>query len=213
MRLGALVSKGDVLAQMDGGNLRIEMSGVQAELAAARKRRDSALAQGETAQSQIARSEMKRHQAQIELLNEQLKHLEIRSPIDGMVVAGDLDKAEGAPLEMGQTVFEVAPLDRMVVEVAVEQTEIGYARAGMPVEIKLNAFPFRSWQGAIKSISPSAEIVSDEAVFVAEVEIANDEMTLKPGMEGTAKVRGDKASLGWILFHRPWESVRYWMVW
>lgn len=213
VKLGDMVSEGDVLAHMDGGNLRIELSGLQAELAAARKRRDSALAQGEVAQSQIARSEMMRHQAQIDLLNERLKNLEIRSPIDGLVVAGDLDKAEGAPLEMGQTVFEVAPLDRMLVEVAIEQSEIGYARPGMPVDIKLNAFPFRSWDGTVKSICPSTEIVNDKAVFVAEVEIDNDEMKLKPGMEGTAKVRADRACLGWSLFHRPWESVRYWTVW
>ncbi len=213
VKLGDVVSKGDVLAQMDGGNLRIELSGLQAELAAAKKKRDSALAQGEVAQSQIARSEMRRHQSRIDLLNERLKNLEIRSPIDGLVVAGDLEKAEGAPLEMGQTVFEVAPLDRMLVEVAIEQSEIGYARPGMPVDIKLNAFPFRSWDGTVKSICPSTEIVNDKAVFVAEVEIENEEMKLKPGMEGTAKVRTDRACLGWSLFHRPWESVRYWTVW
>lgn len=211
--LGDVVSAGDVLAHMDGGNLKIELLGVEAERAAARKRRDTALAQGEVAQSQIARSEMRRNQARIDLLNEQLKNLEIRSPIDGLIVAGDLDKAEGAPLEMGQTVFEVAPLDRMLVEVAVEQAEIGYVQAEMPVDIKLNAFPFRSWTGTVKCICPSTEIVNDKAVFVAEVEIENEEMKLKPGMEGTAKIRAERACLGWSLFHRPWETVRYWMVW
>ena len=213
VKLGAVVAKGDSLAQMDAGNLKIELSGLQAEMSAAQKKRDSALALGEVAQSQIARSEMRRHQSQIDLLNERLKNLEIRSPIDGLVVAGDLEKAEGAPLEMGQTVFEVAPLDRMLVEVAIEQSEISYARPGMSVDIKLNAFPFRSWEGTVKSISPSTEIVKEKAVFVAEVEIENDELKLKPGMEGTAKVRADRACLGWSLFHRPWESVRYWTVW
>ena len=182
-------------------------------MSAARKKRDTALAQGEVAQSQIARSEMKRHQAKIDLLSEQLKNLEIRSPIDGLIVAGDLDKVEGAPLEMGQTVFEVAPLDRMLVEVAVEQGEVGYVRQEMPVDIKLNAFPFQSWKGTVKCICPSAEIVNDKAVFVAEVEIDNEEMKLKPGMEGTAKIRSDRACLGWSLFHRPWETIRYWTVW
>ena len=212
-KLGDVVTEGMVLAQMDGGNLKIELLGIEAELAAARKKRDTALAQGEVAQSQIARSEMRRHQAKIDLFNEQLKNLEIRSPIDGLIVAGDLDKVEGAPLEMGQTVFEVAPLDRMLVEVAVDQSEVGYVRPEMPVDIKLNAFPFRSWTGTVKCIFPSTEIVNDKAVFVAEVEIENDEMKLKPGMEGTAKIRSDLACLGWSLFHRPWETVRYWTVW
>lgn len=212
-KLGDVVTEGMVLAQMDGGNLKIELLGIEAELAAARKKRDTALAQGEVAQSQIARSEMRRHQAKIDLLTEQLKNLEIRSPIDGLIVAGDLDKVEGAPLEMGQTVFEVAPLDRMLVEVAIDQSEVGYVQPEMPVNIKLNAFPFRSWTGTVKCIFPSTEIVNDKAVFVAEVEIENDEMKLKPGMEGTAKIRSNRACLGWSLFHRPWETVRYWTVW
>ena len=213
VKLGDVVSEGTLLARMDGGNLKIELLGLEADLSAARKKRDTALAQGEVAQSQIARSEMKRHQAKIDLLSEQLKNLEIRSPIDGLIVAGDLDKVEGAPLEMGQTVFEVAPLDRMLVEVAVEQGEVGYVRQEMPVDIKLNAFPFQSWKGTVKCICPSAEIVNDKAVFVAEVEIDNEEMKLKPGMEGTAKIRSDRACLGWSLFHRPWETIRYWTVW
>ena len=213
VKLGDVVSEGTLLARMDGGNLRIELLGLEADLSAARKKRDTALAQGEVAQSQIARSEMGRHQAKIDLLNEQLKNLEIRSPIDGLIVAGELDKVEGTPLEMGQTVFEVAPLDRMLVEVAVDQSEVGYVRQDMPVDIKLNAFPFQSWSGTVKCICPSAEIVNDKSVFVAEVEIDNEEIKLKPGMEGTAKIRSDRACLGWSLFHRPWETIRYWTVW
>jgi multidrug efflux pump subunit AcrA (membrane-fusion protein) len=156
---------------------------------------------------------MRRHQAEIELLQQQLTNLEIRSPIDGLVVAGDLEKAEGAPLEMGQTVFEIAPLDRMVAEIAIDESEIPYARPGMDVSIKLNAFPFRKWQGTVQSISPSTEIVKDDSVFIAEVEIVNAEMLLKPGMEGSAKIVADRAPLGWSLFHRPYESLRYWMIW
>jgi RND family efflux transporter MFP subunit len=213
VKKGDLVEANAVVADMDEGNLRIELSAVEAELAAARKRRDSALALGEVAKSQIARSEMRRHQAEIELLQQQLTNLEIRSPIDGLVVAGDLEKAEGAPLEMGQTVFEIAPLDRMVAEIAIDESEIPYARPGMDVTIKLNAFPFRKWQGTVQSISPSTEIVKDDSVFIAEVEIVNAEMLLKPGMEGSAKIVADRAPLGWSLFHRPYESLRYWMIW
>ena len=61
---GDIVSKDQLLAQMDGRNLRIELSGLQAELAGAKKKRDLALAQGDIANSQIARSEMERFQLQ-----------------------------------------------------------------------------------------------------------------------------------------------------
>ena len=210
---GDIVSKDQLLAQMDGRILRIELSGLQAEYAGAKKKRDLALAQGDIANSQIARSEMKRHEARIRLLEQRTRNLEVCSPIDGIVVSGDLHKVEGAPLEMGQTLFEVAPLDQMISEIAIPESEIQYVKAGQEVSMKLSAFPFKTWAGTIKRIHPRAEIVDDESVFVAEVALKNDGVELRPGMKGSAKIQSGWAPLGWNLFHRPWETVRYWTIW
>jgi multidrug resistance efflux pump len=210
---GDIVTKDQLLARMDGRNLRIELSGLQAELAGAKKRRDLALAQGDIAKSQIARSEMDRFQSKIQLLEERTRNLEVCSPIDGIVVSGDLQKVEGAPLEMGQTLFEVAPLDQMISEIAIPEAEIQYVSSGQEVAIKLSAFPFKTWTGTIKRIHPRTEIVNDESVFVAEVALENEGIELKPGMQGSAKIQSGWAPLGWNLFHRPWETVRYWTIW
>ncbi|MEM9943406.1 MAG: efflux RND transporter periplasmic adaptor subunit [Planctomycetota bacterium] len=210
---GEIVQQGQIIARLDGRQLRIELSGLRAELDGARKKRDSALAQGDVANSQIARSEMERFQSKIELIEEQLNHLEVQAPMGGVVVNGDLEKVEGAPLEMGQTLFEIAPLDEMVAEVGIPESEIPYVSPGMDVKIKLNAFPFQTWQGQITNIYPSAELVENESVFIAQVKLANDQQKLRPGLKGYAKVKSDYAPLAWSYFHQPWESVRYWMVW
>ena len=60
---GDIVKKDQVLAKLDGRSVRIELAGVNAEHAGAKKRRDLALARGDVAESQIARSEMRRHAA------------------------------------------------------------------------------------------------------------------------------------------------------
>lgn len=210
---GDLVEQNQLIALLDGRQLRIELSGLRAEFDGARKRRDSALAQGEIATSQIARSEMKRHQSRITILEQQLGHLEVRAPISGIVVNGDLEKVEGAPLEMGQTLFEIAPLDEMLAEIGIPESEIKYAKPGMKVAIKLNAFPFKTWAGTIQQIQPRTEIIDDESVFVAQVKLSNPDNQLRPGMQGSAKITTRPGPIGWNLFHRPWESVRYWMIW
>lgn len=210
---GEIVEANQLLARMDGRTLRIELAGVQAEFDAAKKRRDSALATQDIAQSHIARSEMQRHQSQIELLNRRLENLEVKSPIEGIVVSGDLEKAEGAPLETGQTLFEVGPLDQMVAEILIPESEIRFVEAGQKVKIKLNAYPFRTFHGTVKHIHTRSEIVSDENVFVAEVVMDNEKGRLKPGMAGTAKINSGFYPLGWNLFHNAWEKVRYWTVW
>jgi hypothetical protein len=215
----SLVKNGDVvvqdqlLAQMDGRQLRIELAGLQAELVGARKKFDSELAAGNIAQSQIAKSEAERLKAKINLLIKRTESLEIRSPIDGVVVIGDLEKAQGASLRIGQALFEIAPLDQMYFEVAIPETEIKYAQPQMPVAMKLNAFPYQTWNAEIQLIHPSAEVIDNQNVFVAQALIENEDGSLRPGMKGKAKIKSGWAPLGWSLFHRPWETVRYWTVW
>ena len=213
VQYGDVVQTEQVLAIMDGRQLRIKLSGLQAEHNGAKKKRDSSLAKADYAQAQIALSEMKGLAAEIELLQQQVENLEIRSPIDGIIVSGDLEKVEGAPLEMGQTLYEVGPLDEMLAEVAIPESEIQYVKEGMPVTLKLDSFPFQNWYGEIQKIHPRTEIVDDESVFIAKVRIENDELLLRPGLNGTAKIRANSFPLGWNLFHRAWESVRYWTIW
>ncbi|MFT5299709.1 MAG: hypothetical protein ACI814_000482 [Mariniblastus sp.] len=213
VKSGDLVESNQIVAQLDGRQLRIELSALRAELDGAKKRRDSALAKGDIAISQIARSEMQRHEANAKILEERLGNLDVRSTIAGVVVSGDLEKAQGAPLEMGQTLFEIAPLDEMVAEIGIPESEIQYVTPGMPVAIKLDAFPFKTWHGTVEQIHPRTEIVGDQSVFIAEVKIPNYDSQLRPGMKGSAKIKTETASLGWSLFHRPLESLRCWMIW
>ncbi len=210
---GDVVDAGQLLARMDARQLRMQLSGLMADLESERKRRDSALARGNVAESQIARSEMTRLQSEIELLNDRLQHTEIRSPISGVVVSGDLDKAEGAPMEMGQNLFEVGPLEQLIVEVHIPEDEIQYARSGMPVQFEFAAFPFRTFQGEILRIHPRAEVIDDDSVFVAEIALDNASGELRPGMKGRAKVVADRYPLGWNLFHGAFESARHWLIW
>ena len=213
VRGGDQIAAQQVVARLDGRLLRGELAGVQAEFDVAKKRRDLALATGDVAQSQIAKSEMQRHQAKVTILNQRLKNLEVRSPIDGVVVAGDLEKAVGVPLELGQTLFEIAPLNTMVAEIRVPETEAQYVKPGMSVELKFDSFPFQTFSAEIQRVHPRAEDVDGASVFVAEVVLENSAGRLRPGMSGSAKVSSEWAPLGWNLFHRPWESIRYWTIW
>jgi len=210
---GEIVTEGQVVARMDGRQLRIELAGLQAEHQGARRKSDSSRAIGEVAQSQIAKTEMRRLAAQIELTRNRMQDLEVRSPMAGIIVAGDLEKAEGAPLETGQTLFEVAPLENMVAEIGVPESEIQYINDGDSVTLKLNAFPFQSWTGKVERIHPGTEVIDDQTVFVTEVELDNGQGLLKPGMEGSAKISTHWTPLCWNLFHNTWENIRCWTVW
>ena len=68
------------------------------------------MAAGKTAAAQIDQLEIQRQEVKRQLLERRLANLEIKSPIDGIVVAGDLQRSEGVPVNVGQVLYEVAPL-------------------------------------------------------------------------------------------------------
>ena len=149
----------------------------------------------------------------MKLLTGRLANLAVRSPIAGIVVSGDLDKAQGAPLDTGQTLFEVGPLEEMVAEIRIPESEIRLVKQDATVKIKLNAYPFQTFTGKVRRIHTRAEIVSDQNIFVAEVVMDNSDGRLRPGMEGTAKIVSGTYPIGWNLFHKAWEKARYWLIW
>ncbi|HMO14844.1 MAG TPA: efflux RND transporter periplasmic adaptor subunit [Pirellulaceae bacterium] len=213
VKTGDVVSQGAVIAVLDGRQLRIELAGLEAQYDGAKKKRDSSLAKGQIAESQIAQSEMTKLEAEIENIQYKLANLEVRSPLAGIVVVGDLDKVAGATVEIGQTLFEIGPLDQMLVEIGIPENEIRYVEPGMLATIKFNAFPFESWQGEIESIHTRAEIIDDQVVFIAELKLPNELLKLKPGMQGKTRIKSHARPLGWNWFHHAYEKARMLLLW
>jgi biotin carboxyl carrier protein len=208
---GDEVEENQVLARLDGRELEWELAGLEAELQRAEKQRDVAIARRESAAAQQAQLELHRLASKRELLAYRIENLEIRSPLAGVIVTGDLSKAQHAPLEAGQRLFEVAPLQAMVAEIAIPEADLPYVQRGQQVELRIDSNLDTSWRGAIESIRPRAEQRDGQQVFVAEVSLDNTASQLRPGMSGVARITSRSQPIGWILFHRPLESlIRLW---
>ncbi len=205
---GDVIARGTTLARMDQREIRWELAQVDADRARAEKERDAARAAHRTSAAQLAELEMQRLAVQQRRLQHRLDNLAVRSPIDGVVVAGDLEKAEGAPLTIGQSLFEVAPLDRMLCELSVPEEDIGQIAPGMAVRVSLDARPGAAIRGEIERIHPRAEVRGNTSVFVAEVGLDNPDGQLRPGMNGTAHVLAGRRSVAWLVFQKPWARAR-----
>jgi RND family efflux transporter MFP subunit len=210
---GEIVEEGQLLARMEDRALRLERPAIEAELHQAAKKRDVALAKNDSSARQIAELEIRQFASKLRLLDDRAEHLELPSPVKGVIASGDLERAEGATLEEGQSLFEIVLLDRMIVEIAVPDGEISHIRPGQPVDVRLDAYPGRAWSATLERVQPRAEIRDEQNVFVAEIELDNADERLRPGMKGRAKVATDRRPLGWILFHKPWEYVVKRLAW
>ncbi|EIJ41008.1 membrane-fusion protein [Beggiatoa alba B18LD] len=208
---GDVVKAGDVLAQLDEREIQLELTSLTAERNRLAKQKDASAAAKDTVATQLAQLEKERAESQIALLEYRIANLDIKSPIDGLVVSGDLQRVQGSPVDKGQSLFEVAPLETMRVELAIPAEDIAYIRPDMPLSIELDAYPQQQWQLNVQRIQPRATVRDSEAVFIVETTLTNTDNKLRAGMKGDGKIAADAQPLGWVLFHKVWEKVLRWL--
>ncbi len=207
---GDVVQQGQLLARMDGRDVRWELAGLTAKQEQAKKDQDAGLLAGDVAAAQRANLELKQLQARCQILTRQKNELELRSPISGIVLDGHLDRVENAPVNIGQALYEVAPLTPVTVEVAIPDDEHPHVETGFEVTVRFDGVD-ADFTGTIQRIQPRSEALDGENVFIADVLIQNADERLRPGMNGYARIKGQTQSLGWNLFHKPWEHARKWL--
>ncbi|HYR57059.1 MAG TPA: efflux RND transporter periplasmic adaptor subunit, partial [Chthoniobacteraceae bacterium] len=219
VRPGDPVAEGQPLAAMDNRDLKLK----EAELIAARERalkqRDKAMSnEGEGANfaaAQLANLEAQSIGRELDLVQRRIASLDIAAPLAGVVVSGDLRRAEGQPVQQGDVLFEVAPLDDMLLEIDVPDREISRVRASLPVRFRLEAFAAEASSSAVAKVHPQSEQREGRNVFIAEAPVLNTgrQFELRPGMRGRAAIEGDRRPLIWIIGHRLWEFVMTSLFW
>ena len=210
---GDLVSAGQVLAEMDGRTIRWDLAGVTAEREQSVRTRQIELSDRNVPKTILAKLENARLISQEEILKYKRDNLNIKSPIDGVVLSGSLERAEAASVETGKVLFEIGPLKPMRIEVAVPSTEIAQVRVGFPAKIWIDGQEDDPICGEITKIHPRSETRDAQNVFIAELEFANEDERLRPGMKGSVRLDCEKRSLGWSLFHKPVNYVRSRLTW
>ncbi|MCA9133182.1 MAG: efflux RND transporter periplasmic adaptor subunit [Planctomycetales bacterium] len=210
---GDLVQAGQVLAQLDAREIQWELAAKQAEVQRVAKELDGYVASHEAGKSRIAQLELQRLQLLLERLEEQVRNLEIRSPIEGMVISGDHSHSEGVPLELGQTLFEIAALEQMCIELQIAEDDVRFVKPGMSARVRLDAFPLKPFQGRIVNVHPRAELREQQNVFIAEIALDNSGGQLRPGMRGSARIATVRRTAAWNWFHKAYAAVLLWCAW
>ena len=208
---GDLVQSNTVLANLDEREFTWQLSSLQAEKNRAKKQKDVSRAERDPANVQIAELEIERLNAKIALLKHRMENLALKSPIDGLLISGDWQREAGKPLNKGEVLFEIAPLDDLRVQMQIAAEDISYVQTGQSMTLYLNAFPHDEWTLDILRIYPQASIVDAENVFILEARLANPKHALRPGLQGQAKIEVGKAPAYWVILHQFWYQILRWL--
>ncbi|MEM6778871.1 MAG: efflux RND transporter periplasmic adaptor subunit [Planctomycetota bacterium] len=214
---GDRVKAGDLLLELDGRPLRIELQAATAELDQAIKDEDIALAAGEIANAQLAALQRENALQRRELLLSRLAQLSLRSPIDGVVIHGDLQRHLGSTLSLGQMLVEIAPIGSLELEIEIPEVEIGYVGTDSDVRVWFPALGGNAFQTDLTSMWPAATVRDEQNVFIARGTMPEDPATadsrLRVGMRGEALLRGPLRPWCWSWVRTPIRRALWVLGW
>ena len=151
-------------------------------------------------------------------LQDQIKRLNIVSPIAGVVITHRLKEKAGAAVKKGETIASVQELRAVTAEIAIPEQEISEVRVGQPVVLKARARVGDRFQGKVVSIAPVASKPQEGVVqrtFLVTTELENPGLQLKGDMSGNAKITCGERRLYEIVFRRFIRFIRveFWSWW
>jgi HlyD family secretion protein len=113
-----------------------------------------------------------------------LNYTVIRSPIDGTVVARNVDVGQTVAASLqAPTIFTIAQdLTKMWVYVKTDESDVGNIKLGKPVTFKVDAFPKDTFHGVVSQVRMNATTVQSVVTYDTIIEFANPELKLFPGM-------------------------------
>ena len=212
-RAGDVVKQGDVLALLDTQSLDFERRKWLAERSEADKTLRQAVAKLDRAEAAISKARLGKAAAQLALVEGQIARARLIAPFDGMVIAGDLSRAMGAPVNRGEVLFEIAPLDDYRVELEVGEGDVAAIRAGQHGALALAAWSAAPLPFIIDRVLGVAQTSDGRNVFKVEAVLSGEVSQLRPGMQGVGRIETGQRRLLWVWTHALIDRVGLWWWW
>ncbi|HEX6836028.1 MAG TPA: HlyD family secretion protein [Polyangia bacterium] len=102
------------------------------------------------AQADLAHARVKSAEAQLELARLQLSYTAVKAPADG--TASKLTVHEGQLVAVGSPVIELVPTETYILA-NFKETQLGKMKPGQRVDIKVDAYPGKKFEGKVESLS------------------------------------------------------------
>jgi len=119
---------------------------------------------------------------------ELLKPLELKAPIDGMVV--ERQGTVGEMLDKAKEFYIISDPSIVWCIASINEADSGVVHAGQPVTIQVLAFPKETFTGKIAL--PGEAVNETTRTVEARIEVDNPNRKLKPGMFATVSIPTDK---------------------
>ncbi len=172
------------VARLSGGQVPSRAELAQAQAALARAEADAASSRAGVADAR----------ASLSVDETNLRKASIRSPVQGVVLSRAVEPGNAVAASLqAVTLFTLAEdLARMKLEVNVDEADVGLVHDGQKAGFTVSAYPNRSYPATITRVSYGSTTKDNVVTYVAELSVANDDLSLRPGMTATAVIAANE---------------------
>ena len=214
---GDRVRKGAVMGALEDWDYRSALAAARAKRETAIALMSRALAANDGTEAGIQQAQADYWTAEVARAEERLNRTLVRSPIDGVVATPHMENLVGRKLKLGETFADIVDNSQALVDLTIDQTDIGLVAAGQKARVKLDGFPARTFSGEVVVISPLGRLEGDTSMFYARIAVSNPESILRAGMQGRGKVSTGWHPAGKVFFRQPvmwfWSKLWGWFGW
>jgi HlyD family secretion protein len=167
----------------------------------------NALDQGR-AQVGLDEAAIQQRQAQLEAAQVNLDYTNIVSPVDGTVVSRNVTVGQtvAASFQTPTLFLNATDLTKMQVDTNVSESDIGGIKDWNKATFTVDAFPKRTFEGAVSQVRQSPQNVQNVVTYNVVVSVDNADLALKPGMTAATRIVIDQRS---NVVRVPSQALRY----
>lgn len=145
----------------------------------------SAQAQKASADAQVTQARASLNQAKV-----MLEKTVITAPIDGFVVARNVDVGQTVAASLqAPTLFVIAAdLTKMRVNASIDESDVGRIQEGQTATFHVDAYPNETFTGKVAQVRLSPIIVQNVVTYAGLIDVPNPQLKLKPGMTATVDI-------------------------
>ena len=146
-----------------------------------------------------ADAQVRQKQAAVSIARTNLEYTIIRSPIDGTIVARNVNVGQTVAASLqAPTIFDIAQdLKKMQLYAKTDESEVGRITVGKAVTFKVDAFPRTLFHGVVSQLRMNPTTVQNVVTYDTIVDFDNPDLKIFPGM--TAYVTIPVASVENVL--------------
>ena len=165
---------------------RAEAEAIAARFQFQRAEKDFELAEaGNDPASMAAEAEVRRAEARLARVQDQIAKATILAPVSGRVLARRTEV--GNWVSPGGPVIDIVTLKPALVRVAVNENAIARIQIGDDADIRADAYPGRVFKGKVRFLVPEADMRSRS--FPVQIEIENSDGALLSGMFARVEIQ------------------------